>query len=71
METLFISSVTRFELRFGDLRLPRGKREDGLRLQVEGVLKIAACAEERGFAVATRNGRHFEHTGVRLINPWE
>lgn len=32
---------------------------------------IAACAAARGFAVATRNVGHFEHTGVRVINPWE
>jgi predicted nucleic acid-binding protein len=32
---------------------------------------IAACADARGFAVATRNVEHFEPTGVRVINPWE
>ena len=32
---------------------------------------IAACAAARGFAVATRNVRHFEPTGVRVINPWK
>ena len=32
---------------------------------------IAAIAAARGFAVATRDVRHFEHTGVPLINPWE
>lgn len=32
---------------------------------------IAACAAAHGFAVATRNVGHFEHTGVRVINPWE
>jgi predicted nucleic acid-binding protein len=32
---------------------------------------IAACAAARGFALATRNVEHFEHTGVRVINPWE
>jgi len=32
---------------------------------------IAACAAARGFAVATRNLRHFEPTGVRIINPWK
>jgi hypothetical protein len=32
---------------------------------------IAACAAARGFAVATRNVDHFEHSGVRVINPWE
>lgn len=31
---------------------------------------IAACAAARDFAVATRNVNHFEHLGVRLINPW-
>jgi toxin FitB len=32
---------------------------------------IAACAAARSFAVATRNVGHFEHTGVRVINPWD
>lgn len=32
---------------------------------------IAAIAAARGFAVATRNVRHFAHMGVPVINPWE
>lgn len=32
---------------------------------------IAATAIEYGTAVVTRNVRHFESVGVRLINPWE
>ncbi|MBA4218657.1 MAG: type II toxin-antitoxin system VapC family toxin [Proteobacteria bacterium] len=32
---------------------------------------IAAIAAARGFAVATRNVRDFNGTGVALINPWE
>jgi len=32
---------------------------------------IPACAAAHGFTVATRNLSHFEHTGVRVINPWE
>ncbi|WP_396268725.1 type II toxin-antitoxin system VapC family toxin [Ideonella sp.] len=36
-----------------------------------GDAAIAATALEYGFAVATRNVRDFEHTGVRVINPWE
>jgi hypothetical protein len=32
---------------------------------------IAAVAAARGFAVATRNVGHFEHTGVGVINPWD
>lgn len=31
---------------------------------------IAATAASRGFAVATRNIRHFQSTGVELIDPW-
>jgi len=31
---------------------------------------IAAIAAAHGFAVATRNVGHFEHTGVTVINPW-
>lgn len=33
-------------------------------------LQIAAIAHTRGFAVATRNTRHFEECGVGVINPW-
>lgn len=107
-ETLFITAISRAELRFGVLRLPDGKRKDALAIQIERVLDlfkgrsldfdadaadklaeiaahcekmgrpavapdgyIAACAAARGFAVATRNVEHFEHTGVRVIDPWE
>jgi predicted nucleic acid-binding protein len=31
---------------------------------------IAAIARSRGAAVATRNTNHFEHCGIRVINPW-
>ncbi|MDR1186797.1 MAG: type II toxin-antitoxin system VapC family toxin [Bifidobacteriaceae bacterium] len=31
---------------------------------------IAAIALSRGFALATRNTRHFEGVGLELINPW-
>jgi predicted nucleic acid-binding protein len=107
-ETLFISAVTRAELRFGVLRLPEGKRKKVLVAQMERILQlfqdrtldfdslaadklaeiaancekkgkravapdayIAACAAARGFAVATRNGNHFEHLGVPVIDPWQ
>ncbi len=33
--------------------------------------QIAAIARSRGFAVATRNIRHFTDCGVDVINPWE
>jgi hypothetical protein len=32
---------------------------------------IAATALVKGFAVATRNTKHFEPMGVAVINPWE
>jgi predicted nucleic acid-binding protein len=106
-ETLYITAVSRAELRFGVLRLPSGKRKSALAAQVERVLElftertlafdsaagdelaqiaaqcekkgkralapdahIAACAAAHGFAVATRNVNHFEHLGVRVIDPW-
>ena len=31
---------------------------------------IAASAMEHGFKVVTRNVADFEHTGVKLVNPW-
>ena len=107
-ETLFITTISRAELRIGVLRLPDGKRKSALAAQIERVLDlfkdrtlnfdsaaadklaeiavrcekigkratapdayVAACADARGFAVATRNVEHFETTGVRVINPWE
>ena len=107
-ETLYITSVSRAELRFGVLKLPDGKRKNALAAGIDRVLSlfegrtlsfdaaaadqlaiiaarsekigkravapdayIAACAAARDFAVATRNVDHFEHTGVRVINPWE
>ncbi len=33
--------------------------------------QIAAIALTRGFAVATRNVRDFEHCGIEIINPWD
>lgn len=32
---------------------------------------IAATAAARGFAIATRNTRHFQDTGVEVIDPWQ
>ncbi len=32
---------------------------------------IAATALVHGFTVVTRNVKHFEPTGVRLVNPWD
>lgn len=32
---------------------------------------IAATAASRGFAIATRNTRHFHDTGVEIIDPWQ
>jgi len=34
-------------------------------------VQIAAITSVRKATLATRNTRHFEATGIRLINPWE
>jgi predicted nucleic acid-binding protein len=107
-ETLYISTITYAELRYGVEKLQEGKRKKELAESIERVLNlfkdrtlpfdvpsaehlariacqaaklgrpaaapdayIAAIAASRGFAVATRNVKHFEHTGVALINPWD
>jgi len=33
--------------------------------------QIAAIAISKGFKVATRNLKHFQHEGLVVINPWE
>lgn len=107
-ETLYISTITYAELRYGVEKAPEGKRKKELAARIERVLDlfkdrtltfdipsaeqlariaadsaragkkatapdayIAAIASSRGFAVATRNVKHFEHSGVALINPWD
>ena len=107
-ETLYISTITYAELRYGVEKLPEGKRKKELAERIERVLDlfkdrtlsfdiqssehlariagrsakagrtatapdayIAAIAVSRGFTVATRNVKHFDHTGVALINPWD
>jgi toxin FitB len=34
-------------------------------------MQIAAIALCKGFTLATRNTKDFEHTGVKIYNPWE
>ncbi len=34
-------------------------------------LTIAATALHHGLGLVTRNTRHFQDTGLRLVNPWE
>lgn len=36
----------------------------------EGDARIAAIAISRGASLATRNGRDFEHCGIKVVNPW-
>lgn len=45
--------------------LRTGKAQDDLDLL------IAATALVRGFTVVTRNTKHFQHTGVLLVDPWK
>jgi hypothetical protein len=44
-------------------------RQAGRMVEIRDV-QIAGIAAAREASVATRNSRHFEATGVALINPW-
>ncbi|MBT1174412.1 type II toxin-antitoxin system VapC family toxin [Bifidobacterium sp. LC6] len=46
------------------------RRQTGRPIGVQDAM-IAAIARSHGAAVATRNIKDFEGTGVELINPWE
>ncbi|MBX3515549.1 MAG: type II toxin-antitoxin system VapC family toxin [Rhodospirillales bacterium] len=45
------------------------QRQAGRTVEIRDV-QIAGIAAARGASVATRNTRHFEATGIQLINPW-
>jgi hypothetical protein len=47
-------------------------RRDSLGLPIEGFdAQIAAICRTRGGALATRNGKDFEETGIEVVNPWQ
>ena len=46
-------------------------RRRGGRPIAQADCQIAAIAQARGMAVATRNVRHFEDMGVEIFNPWD
>jgi predicted nucleic acid-binding protein len=50
-------------------RLLLDLRRRGREMPVKDSL-IAATARQHGLTVATRNTRHFEHAGVKLVNPF-
>lgn len=54
-------------LRWG--RLAAAAERSGRALSVVDGL-LAATAMQHGMALVTRNTRDFDHTGVRLIDPW-
>lgn len=45
------------------------RQERGPTIEIRDV-QIAGIAAARGASVATRNTRHFEATGIQVINPW-
>jgi toxin FitB len=51
-------------------RIAAGRIRRGLSVPVKDVM-IASIAAGRGMAVATRNVRDFQDSGVTVINPWE
>ena len=46
-------------------------RRRGGRPIAQADCQIAAIAQVRGMAVATRNVRHFEDMGIEILNPWD
>lgn len=47
-------------------------RRDSLGLPIEGFdAQIAAICRTRGAALATRNGKEFEETGIDVVDPWQ
>jgi hypothetical protein len=108
-ESIWLTSITTFEIGYGIALLPRGKRRSALeeafaaslatdfgervlpfdedaarhavlaatRARREGShidirdVQIAGIAMARRAVVATRNRKHFEAFGVKLVDPWE
>lgn len=108
-ESIWITSVTVFEVEFGLALLPKGRRrsqleeafaamlsEDldgrvlafddeaarrsagfGAKAQKAGQaveirdLQIAGIAADRRAVLATRNTRHFDRFGLRVVDPWK
>ena len=66
--------LTLYEARILPVDLPVAKRWGRLSADLghqNADLLIAATALERGLIVVTRNVRHFEPTGVPVLNPFE
>lgn len=106
--SVWTTSITVFEIRFGLFILPDGKKRRALSQAFEDVLEmdlggrvldldspaaleaaaiasrlrksgrpvdfrdglIAGITGARQWTLATRNARHFEETGVALVDPW-
>ena len=50
--------------------LSSGLRKSGKSIGVQD-LYIAATAKLHGMSVVTMNEKHFQATGVKIINPWK
>ena len=108
-ESVWLPSITVFEIRFGIELLPAGRkrrrleeaftkalvedfenrivdfdqhsadaagriaaksRQAGRTVEIRDV-QIAGTAAARRATLATGNGRHFEHLGIHLLDPWQ
>lgn len=81
-ETLFSEIETMLHTAFENRILPfdsraarayaviAAKRRFSGRAVAPADCQIAAIAQSRGMAVATRNVRHFEDMGIEIIDPW-
>lgn len=107
--SIFTTTVTEAEIRFGIALLPSGRRRRALEAAISAILdedfggrvlpfdrvavhayaaimanrrragrplaqfdaQIAAIAQSRGAAVATRNVKDFTGCGIDVVNPWD
>ena len=66
---LYTTSITLAEIRSGIERLAAGRRTELLGSTAEEVF-AAICRAHRA-ALATRNAKDFQDTGIDVIDPWQ
>lgn len=68
-DSIWITSITVFEVRFGLAVLAAGRQRAGRPLDLRDTL-IAGVVVARRATLATWNTRHFADVKVPVVNPW-